>query len=87
MFVKKADFSNRISWAGRDAERACLEARLLGRLRNTRVTEATLVEQRKVMKITPKTLFWGSAFGSALTFIIGGRLQNFSPKRKSGLSV
>ena len=48
------------------------------------MAEATLVEQRKVMKIAPKTLFGGSVFGSALRFLIGGRQRDFSPKNKKG---
>ena len=51
---------------------------------NTGVAEAAPVEQRKVMKIAPETLFGDSVSGSALRFLIGGRQRDFSPKNKKG---
>jgi len=57
------------------------------RLRNIRVAEATLMEQRKVVKIAPNALLWGSAFGSALTVLIDGRRRNFSKKCVYALNV
>ena len=48
------------------------------------MAEATPVEQRKVMKIAPETLFGDSVSGSALRFLIGGRSRDFSPKTHKG---